>query len=95
MTAAVAEGGRQGWLRPAPLVARILRMEIRHSTFVWGLPLLAILFIYDPFRTASTYPDLWPLRATVVLNKFWPDCVPFTAGFFRVGRIARGPSPRL
>ncbi len=81
MTAAVAEGGRQGWRRPAPLVARIVRMEIRHSTFVWGLPLLAVLFIFDPFRTASAYPDLWPLRATVVLNKFWPDCVPFTAGF--------------
>ncbi len=81
MTAAVAEGARRGGRRPSPLVARILRMEIRHSTFVWGLPLLAVLFIYDPFRTASAYPDLWPLRATVVLNKFWPDCVPFTAGF--------------
>ena len=81
MTAGVAERARPGWRRPAPLVARIVRMEIRHSTFVWGLPLLAILFIFDPFRTASAYPDLWPLRATVVLNKFWPDCVPFTAGF--------------
>ncbi len=81
MTAAVAEGARPGWRRPAPLVARILRMEIRHSTFVWGLPLLVVLFIFDPFRTATAYPDLWPLRATVILNKFWPDCVPFTAGF--------------
>jgi hypothetical protein len=81
VTAAVAERARPGGRRPAPLVARILRMEIRHSTFVWGLPLLAVLFIYDPFRTAVAYPDLWPLRATVVLNKFWPDCVPFTAGF--------------
>ena len=81
MTAVVAEGVRPGWRRPAPLVIRILRMEIRHSTFVWGLPLLVVLFIFDPFRTATAYPDLWPLRATVVLNKFWPDCVPFTAGF--------------
>jgi len=81
VTAVVAEGVRPGWRRPAPLVIRILRMEIRHSTFVWGLPLLVVLFIYDPFRTATAYPDLWPLRATVVLNKFWPDCVPFAAGF--------------
>jgi len=81
VTAAVVEGTRPGWRRPSPLFARIVRMEIRHSTFVWGLPLLAVLFIFDPFRTASAYPDLWPLRATVVLNKFWPDCVPFAAGF--------------
>jgi hypothetical protein len=69
--------------RPGPslLAARILRMEIRHSAFVWSIPLLAVLFIYDPFRTASGYPDLWTVRASVVLNKFWPDCVPFTAAF--------------
>jgi hypothetical protein len=81
VSAAVAERARPGGRRPAPLVARILRMEIRHSAFVWGLPLLAVLFVYDPFRTAAGYPDLWPLRATVILNKFWPDCVPFAAGF--------------
>jgi hypothetical protein len=62
-------------------VGRILRMEIRHSAFVWCLPLLVILFIYDPYRTASSYPALWPLRSTVVLNKFWPDIVVFAAGF--------------
>jgi hypothetical protein len=77
VTAAVGGAAR----RPVPLAARILRMEIRHGAFVWGLPLLAVLFVYDPFRTAAGYPDLWPLRATVVLNKFWPDCVPFAAGF--------------
>jgi hypothetical protein len=61
--------------------ARILRMEIRHSAFVWCLPLLVVLFIYDPYRTAVGYPALWPLRSTVVLNKFWPDMVIFAAGF--------------
>ena len=61
--------------------ARILRMEIRHSAFVWCLPLLIVLFIYDPYRTAAGYPALWPLRSTVVLNKFWPDMVIFAAGF--------------
>jgi hypothetical protein len=67
--------------RPWLLAARILRMEIRHSAFVWCLPLLVVLFIYDPYRTAVNYPALWPLRSTVVLNKFWPDMVVFSAGF--------------
>ena len=61
--------------------ARILRIEIRHNAFVWCLPLLVVLFIYDPYRTAVGYPALWPLRSTVVLNKFWPDMVIFAAGF--------------
>jgi hypothetical protein len=63
------------------LAARILRTEIRHSAFVWCLPLLVVLFIYDPYRTAAGYPALWPLRSTVLLNKFWPDMVVFAAGF--------------
>jgi hypothetical protein len=67
--------------RPWQQAARMLRIEIRHSAFVWCLPLLVILFIYDPYRTAAGYPALWPLRSTVVLNKFWPDMVIFASGF--------------
>ncbi len=67
--------------RPWRQAGRMLRMEIRHSAFVWCLPLLVVLFIYDPFRTAAGYPALWPVRSTVVLNKFWPDMVVFAAGF--------------
>ena len=67
--------------RPWRLAARMLRLEIRHSAFVWCLPLLIVLFIYDPYRTAAGYPALWPVRSTVVLNKFWPDMVIFAAGF--------------
>jgi hypothetical protein len=67
--------------RPWQQAARVLRIEIRHSAFVWCLPLLVILFIYDPYRTAAGYPALWPLRSTVVLNKFWPDMVIFAAAF--------------
>lgn len=63
------------------LAARIVWMEVRHSAFVWAIPLLAVLFVLDPFRTASHYPALWTLRASVVLDKFWPVCVPFAAGF--------------
>jgi hypothetical protein len=67
--------------RPWLLAARILRTEIRHSAFIWCLPLLAVLFFYDPYRTAAGYAALWPLRSTVVLNNWWPDMVVFAAGF--------------
>ncbi len=80
VTAGEARPARDRSRRPLP-AARILRIEVRHSAFVWAIPLLAVLFIYDPFRTASGYPALWTLRASVVLNKFWPDCVPFATGF--------------
>jgi hypothetical protein len=76
-----ARPGRTHRPRPSLLVARILRLEIKHSAFVWAIPLMALLFIYDPFRTASGYPELWTVRASVVENKFWPDCVPFAAAF--------------
>jgi hypothetical protein len=67
--------------RPWRQTARMLRTEIRHSAFVWCLPLLIVLFLYDPYRTAAGYSALWPVRSTVVLNKFWPDMVIFAAGF--------------
>jgi hypothetical protein len=67
--------------RAGALAFRVLRMETRHSAFAWCLPLLVLLFIFDPYRTASSYAPLWPLRSTVVLNKFWPDMVVFAAGF--------------
>jgi hypothetical protein len=63
------------------LAVRIVWMEVRHCAFVWAIPLLAILFVVDPFRTASHYPALWTVRASVVPDKFWPVCVPFVAGF--------------
>jgi hypothetical protein len=81
MTAVAVSEAPPSSSRGRPLVGRILRMEIRHSAFVWCIPLLAILFIYDPYKTAAAYPALWPLRSTVVLNKFWPDIVVFAAGF--------------
>lgn len=83
MTAMTLREARQARGRPRlfMLAIRIVRMEVRHSAFVWAIPLLAVLFIYDPFHTASSYPALWTLRASVVLDKFWPVCVPFAAAF--------------
>jgi hypothetical protein len=76
--ARLAARGRSRLPLPA---ARLVWMEVRHSAFVWAVPLLAVLFVYDPFGTASHYPALWTLRSSVVLDKFWPVCVPFAAGF--------------
>lgn len=83
MTAVTAREARpaRDRSRLSLLAARIVWIEIRHSAFVWAIPLLAVLFFLDPFRTASGYPALWTLRASVVLDKFWPVCVPFAAGF--------------
>jgi hypothetical protein len=63
------------------LAARVVWLEVRHSAFAWAVPLLAVLFVYDPFEAAAHYPALWTLRASVVPDKFWPVCVPFAAGF--------------
>ena len=83
MTAVTAREPRPAWNRSRSfqLTSRIVWMEVRHNAFVWALPLLATLFIYDPFLTASHYPALWTVRASVVPDKFWPVCVPFAAGF--------------
>jgi hypothetical protein len=83
MTAVTARGPRpaRSWRGSFLLAVRLVRVEFRHSAFIWALPLLALLFAYDPFRTAAGYPALWTLRSSVVLNKFWPDCVPFAGGF--------------
>ena len=83
MTAATAREARpaRDRSRLPLLAARIVWIEARHSAFVWIIPLLAALFVYDPFLTAARYPALWTLRASVVPDKFWPVCVPFAAGF--------------
>jgi hypothetical protein len=63
------------------LAARIVWLEARHSAFAWAVPLLAVLFVVDPLQAAAHYPALWTLRSSVVLDKFWPVCVPFAAAF--------------
>jgi hypothetical protein len=83
MSAVTAREAEPAWYRSrlSLLAARIVWMEVRHSAFVWAIPLLAVLFVVDPFHTASSYPALWTLRASVMLDKFWPVCVPFVAGY--------------
>jgi hypothetical protein len=67
--------------RPSPVpLGRLLRLELRRNGMPWMFPLLAALFVFDPFRTAMDYPPLWDLRASVVVNKLLPDFVAFVAG---------------
>ena len=67
--------------RPSPVsLWRLLGLELRRNAMPWMFPLLAALFVFDPFRTAMDYPPLWDLRASVVVNKLLPDLVAFVAG---------------
>jgi hypothetical protein len=64
----------------APSAARLLRIEIKRNAVIWVLPLLAALFVFDPYRTASGYPPIWTVHGSVVLNKMLPDFVILTSG---------------
>lgn len=60
--------------------ARLLRLELRHSTMIWLLPLLGALFYFDAFRTAAGYPPFWFVRSSVILNHLVPEFSCFAAG---------------
>ena len=59
---------------------RLLWLELRRNAMPWMFPLLAALFVFDPFRTAMDYPPRVDLRASVLVNKLLPDFVAFVAG---------------
>jgi hypothetical protein len=81
VTEAPARPRRPHAARPSPVpLWRLLRLELRRNAMPWMFPLLAALFVFDPFRTAMDYPPLWDLRASVVVNKLLPDFVAFVAG---------------
>ena len=60
--------------------ARLLRLEIKHSPFLWALPVLAALFYYDTYRTSVGLPPIWTIRATVVTDHMIDDFSVFAAG---------------
>ena len=59
---------------------RLLRLELRHSTMIWLLPLLGALFYFDPFTKAANYPPFWFVRSSVIENGVVPDISVFAAG---------------
>ena len=60
--------------------ARLLRLEIKHSPFLWALPVLAALFYYDTYRTSVGLPPIWTIRATVITDHMIDDFSVFAAG---------------
>jgi hypothetical protein len=79
--AAAPAGARAADTAPLRSFGRMLRVEIKRSAMIWMLPLLAALFVFDPFRTANGYPPVWTIHTSVVLNKLLPDFIIFTSGF--------------
>jgi len=60
--------------------ARVLRLEIRRSTVLWAIPLLAALFFFDTFRTADGFAPIWTVRSSVINTNMIEDFGPFAAG---------------
>ena len=48
---------------PAPLTARLLRLELRHNAMLWMLPLVFALFWLTTYRKTMAMPPLWNVRA--------------------------------
>jgi hypothetical protein len=81
LTDAPARPRPRGAGRASPIsLARLLGLELRRNAMPWTFPLLAVLFVLDPFRTAMGYGPFWDLRASVLTNKLLPDFVAFVAG---------------
>jgi hypothetical protein len=59
VTAVAVAPARPARFRPA----RALRLEIKHSPVVWVLPILAVIFYFNAYRTAAELPPTWTLRA--------------------------------
>jgi ABC-type transport system involved in multi-copper enzyme maturation permease subunit len=59
---------------------RLLLIESRRSAMPVLLPLVALLFYFDAFRTANGMVPTWTMRAAVIPNHVFADIGPFTAG---------------
>ncbi|MCO5970146.1 hypothetical protein [Actinoallomurus soli] len=77
MTLAVA---RRGPRPPGRSVTRLVSLELRRSTMVWMLPVVAGLFWYNAFRESMALPPLWNLRAMAMQQSILLDFVPPVVG---------------
>jgi hypothetical protein len=59
---------------------RLLWIEIKRNAVPWVLPLLALLFCFDTYRTASGQPPVWTVRAALVADRLVFDFAAFAAG---------------
>ncbi len=60
--------------------ARVLRLEIRRSVVSWAVPLLAVLFFVDAYRTAMGLLAVWAVRSSVVTSGMLLVFAVFAAG---------------
>jgi hypothetical protein len=58
----------------------LLRTETKRSTVPWVLPLLAALYFFDTYQTASGYPPIWDVRASAIPNRMLFEFSVFAAG---------------
>jgi hypothetical protein len=65
--------------RPGRL-GRVFRLEIRRSVVPWAIPLIAVLFFFDAFRTAAGFAPVWTVRSSVITSNMITDFGPFAAG---------------
>ena len=79
MTAATLRARPSRAAAPAGL-ARLLWIEIKRNPVPWVLPLLAVLFFFDTYRTTAGYPPVWTVRASVVPDRLLTDFAPFAGG---------------
>ncbi len=78
MTAATLRARPSRAAAPAGL-ARLLWIEIKRNPVPWVLPLLAVLFFFDTYRTTAGYPPVWTVRASIVPDRLLTDFAPFGA----------------
>ena len=68
-------------VRPAcPVVARLLRLELRHNAMLWILPLAMGLFWIITYCKAMALPALWNVRAATLQSGTVADFVTPVAG---------------
>jgi hypothetical protein len=77
---AVAPLAREGRRERPGGLTRVLRLEIRRSVVPWAIPLIAALFFFDAYRTATGYPPVWSVRASEIPNHVLFDFTAFAAG---------------
>jgi hypothetical protein len=65
---------------PPASPARLVRLEARRNVVLLLLPLLALLFWFDTYRTVMQTPPFWALRGIVMQKHIVLDFVPLLAG---------------
>jgi len=65
---------------PAAAPARLLRIELRRSSMLWLLPLLAVLFYVSTYRPAMDNPPFWNIRGDMVQSRAMLVFAPLLAG---------------